>query len=104
MKKFIIIFLAIVALLPIRSMSADWTYSFVVYSGNIYEISSEELVPSNEIDKKIGQVTRYSDHEGTYSGSFSNTYLKERHIIRLRILIQKKSLPFRPTKLNLSKP
>ncbi|MEK5254498.1 hypothetical protein NST74_13625 [Paenibacillus sp. FSL F4-0125] len=76
MKKFIIIFLAIVALLPIRSMSADWTYSFVVYSGNIYEISSEELVPSNEIDKKIGQVTRYSDHEGTYSGSFSNTYPK----------------------------
>jgi hypothetical protein len=76
MKKFIIVIIAIVALMPLRSMSADWAYSFVVYSGDIYEISPDELVPSDEIDKKIGQVTRYSDQEGTYSGNFSNTYLK----------------------------
>ena len=76
MKKFIIVIIAIVALMPLRSMSADWAYSFVVYSGDIYEISPDELVPSDEIDKKIGQVTRYSDHEGTYSGNFSNTYPK----------------------------
>ncbi|WP_405176515.1 LPXTG cell wall anchor domain-containing protein [Paenibacillus sp. FSL H8-0261] len=76
MKKFIIVILAIVALMPMRSMNADWAYSFVVYSGDIYEISDDELIPSNEIDKKIGQVTRYSDHEGTYSGNFSNIYPK----------------------------
>lgn len=76
MKKFIIVILAIVAFMPMRSMNADWAYSFVVYSGNIYEISDDELIPSNEIDKKIGQVTRYSDHEGTYSGNFSNIYPK----------------------------
>lgn len=76
MKKFIIVILAIVALMPMRSMNADWAYSFVVYSGDIYEISDDELIPSNEIVKKIGQVTRYSDHEGTYSGNFSNIYPK----------------------------
>lgn len=76
MKKFIIVLLAIIALLPIRSMSADWAYSFVVYSGDIYEISADELVPSDEIDKKIGHVTKYSDEEGTYRGNFSNTYPK----------------------------
>ncbi|MDH6368527.1 LPXTG-motif cell wall-anchored protein [Paenibacillus sp. PastF-3] len=50
MKKFVIVILTIVALMPMRSMNADWA--------------------------KIGQVKRYSDHEGTYSGNFSNTYPK----------------------------
>jgi hypothetical protein len=76
MKKIFIIILTLIALIPIGSVYADWAYSFVVYSGDIYEISPDELVPSDEIDKKIGQVTRYSDHEGTHSGNFSNTYSK----------------------------
>lgn len=76
MKKFIIVILAIISLMPIRSMSADWAYSFVVYAGDIYEISPDERIPSDEIDKKIGQITRFSDQEGTYSGNFSNTYPK----------------------------
>lgn len=76
MKKFIIVILTIVALLPLHTISADWAYSFVVYSGDIYEISDDILIPSEEIGKKIGQVTRYSDHEETYSGNFSNTFPK----------------------------
>ncbi|MNO33034.1 hypothetical protein D3C76_230400 [compost metagenome] len=76
MKKFLLVILALVSLMPIRTMSADWASSFVVYSGDIYEISPDELIPSDEMDTKIGQVTRYSDHEGTYSGNFSNTYPK----------------------------
>lgn len=52
------------------------TGSFVVYSGDIYEISDDELIPSEEIDKKIGHVTKYSDEEGTYRGNFSNIYPK----------------------------
>ncbi|WP_209445791.1 LPXTG cell wall anchor domain-containing protein [Paenibacillus etheri] len=76
MKKIFIIILTLITLIPIGSVYADWAYSFVVYSGDIYEISPDELVPSDKIDKKIGQVTRYSDHEGTYNGNFSNTYPK----------------------------
>ncbi|WP_188114471.1 hypothetical protein [Paenibacillus sp. B2(2019)] len=76
MKKFIIVILAIIALLPLHGVSADWAGSFVVYSGDIYEISDDELIPSEEIDKKIGHVTKYSDEEGTYRGNFSNIYPK----------------------------
>lgn len=75
MKKFIIVILAIIVLLPIHSVSADWASSFVVFSGDIYEITNE-IIPSNEIDKKIGHVTKYSDEEGTYTGNFSNTFPK----------------------------
>ncbi len=76
MRKFIIVILAVMALMPLHSVSADWAYSFVVYSGDIYEISEDELILSDKIDKKIGEVTNYSDHEETYKGNFSNTYPK----------------------------
>lgn len=76
MKRFMIILLTIAVLIPIGSVYADWAYSFVVYSGDSYKISKDELIPSNDIDQKIGQVTKYSDEEGTYRGNFSNTYPK----------------------------
>ncbi|WP_314585989.1 hypothetical protein [Paenibacillus terrigena] len=56
-----------------QSVSASWAFQFVVYSGNTYEVTSEIISP-NQIEKKIGQVSHYSDKEGTYSGNFSNTY------------------------------
>jgi hypothetical protein len=52
---------------------ADWAYSFVEYDDYIYVISGENV---KDIDKEIGQVTKYSDLEGTYNGNFSNTYKK----------------------------
>lgn len=59
-------------LLPSKSF-ADWAHSFVVYDGYIYVISDEYV---KDINKEIGQVTKYSDIEGTYYGNFSNTYKK----------------------------
>ncbi|MFC6039639.1 hypothetical protein ACFPYN_09425 [Paenisporosarcina macmurdoensis] len=53
--------------------SADWAYSFVVWDGFIYVVSDEVV---GQVDREIGEVTRYSDMEGTYSGNFSNTYRK----------------------------
>lgn len=58
----------------------------------IYEISVDELVPSEEIDKKIGQVTRYSDHEGTYKGNFSNAYPKGTPYYSIKNTDPKKSI------------
>jgi ATP-dependent Zn protease len=54
---------------------AKWAYAFVVYDGNTY-IVSETHIETKEIDKKIGEVTKYSDNEGTYSGNFSNKFPK----------------------------
>lgn len=51
--------------------SADWAFSFVVWDDHIYQIS-DEFVP--EVDKEIGEVTAYSDLEGSYSGNFSNVH------------------------------
>lgn len=49
---------------------------FVVNDGNIYVISQEQVDPSQIGSSKIGEVTKYSDIEGTYSGNFSNRYPK----------------------------
>lgn len=101
MKKFIIVILAIIALLPLHTVSADWAGSFVVYSGDIYEISDDELIPSEEIDKKIGHVTKFSDEEGTYRGISRIFILKVRPTTQLSIPIQKILLLLRPKRISL---
>lgn len=61
--------------LPFHTAYAKWAYPFVVYHKNVYVIT-EEKVDSELIGSKLGRVTKYSGHEGTYSGNFSNTYPK----------------------------
>lgn len=56
-----------------NTSSADWAYSFVVWEDYIYQISDEDV---QEVDEKIGEVTAYSDTEGSYAGNFSNEYKK----------------------------
>jgi hypothetical protein len=52
---------------------ADWAYSFVVWDGYIYELSDEYV---KVVEDGIGEVTSYSNSEGTYTGNFSNEYKK----------------------------
>lgn len=75
MKRTIILGIIAFLLIPFQIASADWASRFVVYSNDIYELTDEGVNP-NEIGKKVGEVTRYSDHEGTYRGNFSNTFPK----------------------------
>ncbi|MBK3497018.1 hypothetical protein JFL43_19675 [Viridibacillus sp. YIM B01967] len=56
-----------------NNSSADWAFSFIVWDGYIYQLSNESV---NDISEEIGEVTKYSDMEGTYSGNFSNAYEK----------------------------
>lgn len=53
--------------------SVDWAFSFIVWDGYIYQLSDEYV---EDIGEEIGEVTKYSDAEGTYSGNFSNLYEK----------------------------
>ena len=39
----------------------------------MYEIDDEYV---SEVIEELGQVTKYSDREGTYAGNFSNKYSK----------------------------
>ena len=57
----------------INNSSADWAFEFVVWDGYIYQLSDEYV---DDVDEEIGEVTKYSDMEGTYSGNFSNVYEK----------------------------
>ncbi|RED59402.1 hypothetical protein [Cohnella lupini] len=53
--------------------SASWAFdSFVVYNGNIYTVNTADKI--TEVGMGIGEVTYYSDKEGTYSGNFSNKF------------------------------
>ncbi|WP_186321388.1 hypothetical protein [Bacillus sp. FJAT-22090] len=68
----IVFLLGFSILFPVKSL-ASWAYAFVVWDGYVYVMTNEVV---NNVDKKIGHVTKYSDREGTYSGNFSNTYPK----------------------------
>jgi hypothetical protein len=57
------------------NLSADWAYAFVVNDGNMY-VRSDEIVNESDLGEQVGEVTYYSDREGTYSGNFSNIYPK----------------------------
>jgi hypothetical protein len=57
----------------INNSSADWAFEFVVWDGYIYQLNDEYV---DDVDEEIGEVTKYSDMEGTYSGNFSNVYEK----------------------------
>ncbi len=73
MRKMILVFPLL--LLLSSQVHADWAYRFVVYAGNSY-IVTDEAVALDQVNKRIGKVTLYSDREGTYRGNFSNTYPK----------------------------
>ncbi|XID94882.1 hypothetical protein ACF3MZ_10350 [Paenibacillaceae bacterium WGS1546] len=75
MKKILLVIFAITIFFSLQPAFASWAYRFVVYSGDIYKVTDEPVQPY-EIEKKIGQVTRYSDIEGTYAGNFSNAFPK----------------------------
>ncbi|MCM3690828.1 hypothetical protein [Neobacillus niacini] len=59
-------------LFPSKPLATSWAYPFVVWQDYIYVVSDEDVT---EINRKIGQVTKYSDMK-SYSGNFSNTFKK----------------------------
>lgn len=77
MKRQISLFFVILATCTffVSNTYAKWAYAFVVYNDNTYIISESHVEP-NKIGKKIGDVTKYSDMEGIYSGNFSNQFPK----------------------------
>ena len=56
-----------------NNASADWAFSFVVWNDYLYQIDDEYVM---EVEEEIGEVTVYSDMEGTYDGNFSNEYVE----------------------------
>ena len=57
---------------PQQSQATSWAYPFVVWQDTIYVVGEETVT---EVEKEIGQVTKYSDMK-SYGGNFSNAYPK----------------------------
>ena len=68
---------------PSNQSSADWAYGFVVWNDDSYEHIKEE-VTKEEIERSIGEVNKYSDHEGIYSNGFSNVFRKGTKLYKMK--------------------
>ncbi|MDX1806422.1 MAG: hypothetical protein R3267_05320 [Paenisporosarcina sp.] len=74
----ILIFFIVLALMGCserdsNNSNSDWAYSFIVWDGYIYELSDEYV---EDVKVEIGEVTYFSNEEGTYEGNYSNKYNK----------------------------
>ncbi|MCK1998709.1 hypothetical protein MPH47_16015 [Psychrobacillus psychrodurans] len=75
MKIITLVFLLII-LVSSSSQALSWAYPFVVWSGNVYEVTTEE-VKESILSKRIGEVkTKPNDMTGKYYGNASNEYPK----------------------------
>lgn len=60
---------------PAHALS--WAYPFVVWDGKVYEVKQENVIPEQDIGKRIGEVkTIPNDMTGRYYGDASNMYPK----------------------------
>ena len=74
LKKITLIFLLMIFLATSTAQALSWAYPFVVWSGNVYKVTTEE-VKKNEVSKRIGEVkTKPNDMTGKYYGNASNEY------------------------------
>lgn len=67
--------LTILLLVGCSTGSPSWAYGFVKWDGETY-VSTDSEISENNIGNLVGEVTRYSTKEGSYSGDFSNQYEK----------------------------
>lgn len=73
MKK-ILIFFFLILLMTTSVHALSWAYPFVVWDGNVYEVSKEK-VSEEDIGRNIGKVkTKPNDMTGGYYGDASNAY------------------------------
>jgi len=76
MKRTICLFLVLLFLGQSSVQALSWAYAFVVWKGNVYEVT-DEMVEETEIGKRIGEVkTKPNDMTGRYYGNASNSYPK----------------------------
>ncbi|MFC7686301.1 hypothetical protein [Ureibacillus sp. GCM10028918] len=74
MKKIILILFLMILLTNSSVQALSWAYPFVVWSGNVYEVTDEEVIDSL-IGKRIGEVkTKPNDMTGDFYGNASNLF------------------------------
>jgi hypothetical protein len=81
--KRIAIFLIIFIFAANSSVHAlSWAYPFVVWKGNVYQVTDETMT-SSQVKKRIGGVeTKPNEMTGNYYGNASNSYPLEQGIMK----------------------
>ncbi|MDG0812883.1 hypothetical protein [Cohnella rhizosphaerae] len=74
-RKLLLLFAALMLLVPSVGAAAGWDTPFVVYYDNLYKIT-DEAVPADRLGMKLGKVSLYAESEGAYKGNFSNALPK----------------------------
>lgn len=74
-RKLLLLFAALMLLVPSVGAAASWDTPFVVYYDNLYKIT-DESVPADRLGMKLGKVSLYAETEGAYKGNFSNALPK----------------------------
>ncbi|MFJ7953744.1 hypothetical protein ACIQZG_19765 [Lysinibacillus sp. NPDC096418] len=75
MKRILLLFLLLIFTSITSAQALTWAYSFVVWDGNVYEVT-EESVLEVDIGNVIGQVKTKPNEIGDYYGNASNSYPK----------------------------
>ncbi|TSI02547.1 hypothetical protein [Lysinibacillus sp. BW-2-10] len=76
MIRTILVFILCIFSFTSSVQALSWAYSFVVWNGNVYEVTEENVLKS-ELVKVIGEVkTKPNDMAGNYYGDASNSYPK----------------------------
>ncbi len=76
MKKLVLLFILFMLIFTSSVQALSWAYSFVVWNGNVYEVTKEKVL-EKEIGESIGEVkTTPNDMTGNYYGDASNVYPK----------------------------
>ncbi|KOP71185.1 hypothetical protein ACFFHH_04580 [Cytobacillus solani] len=74
MRKLILFLLCFIFTSQLSVQALSWAYPFVVWKGNVYEVTDEEV---SDIGDVIGKVKRGTDEmTGEYFGDASNMYPK----------------------------
>lgn len=73
-KIFVTMLLLFLLSSPIAIYAAEWAYSFVIYNGNVYQVTDEKI-EQFLIKELIGEVSRYANEPSDeYHGNASNIY------------------------------
>ncbi|WP_449539702.1 hypothetical protein [Ferdinandcohnia sp. Marseille-Q9671] len=76
MKRKLLFFIFVLFSFTSTVQALSWAYSFVVWNGNVYEVTDENMIET-EIGKVIGEVkTKPNDMTGNFYGNASNSYPK----------------------------
>lgn len=74
MKRIVMLIVILFVTTSSSVHALSWAYSFVVWKGNVYEVTDETVT---EIGRNIGEVKRMADDmTGEYFGDASNMYPK----------------------------